>query len=108
MIFLPSRFGLGYNAAVWSECRHYAVDFLKEGAARVEGPIKPLLEEAQGHYEVVAKNMAKVVNLYPFAFRPVEEYIKVDESSAEVVEALHAARGAEAKGLDILKNIAAL
>ena len=97
--------GLGapYNAAVWHECREFAVEFLKEAKERLGGPVGPF-DEAIGQYEVVAEDLKKVAELFPFVERE-EGHVKDKERCAQAAAALRAAREAEAAGLAALANI---
>jgi len=56
-------FGTAYNAAVWSECRRFAVDFLQEARERLEGTAAGVLEEAEGRYAIAARGLKKVEEL---------------------------------------------
>lgn len=97
-------FGVAYNAEVWHECRHFAVEFLKEAGSRLDAKFALLLDEARGHYEVVRDKLKEVTELFPFlAFDP--EYIKDAFRREKAVLALKAAREAEAKGLEVLEKI---
>jgi hypothetical protein len=98
------RFGLGYNAAVWTECRKYAVLFLKEARERVNGKVKPLFDEAVEHYSEVADNLEKAVKSYPFDSE-ASGSIVVDDQSREATKVLRKAREAEAAGLHVLERI---
>jgi len=95
--------GMAYNAAVWHECRHFAVEFLKEAKERLGGPAAPF-DEAISNYEVVAENLKKVAELFPFLGRQ-PEHIEDEGRRAEAAEALRAAREAEAAGLESLAEI---
>lgn len=99
--------GLSYNAAVWSECRRYAVDFLVEAQHRLNGTTHALFDEAIGHYRVVRDNLAVVARLYPFSIGSYGMAVPVDDVSREAVAALSAAREAERCGLLTLEKIAA-
>ncbi|HUV86994.1 MAG TPA: hypothetical protein VMX79_07760 [bacterium] len=95
--------GMAYNAAVWHECRHFAVEFLKEAKERLGGPAAEF-DEAIAHYEVVAGNLKKVVELFPFHGLK-SEHIQDEGRRAEAAEALRAARAAEEAGLAALVKI---
>ncbi len=96
-------FGTAYNAAVWHECRHFAVEFLKEAKERLGGPAAPF-DEAIANYEVVAENLKKVAELFPFHGLK-SEHIQDESRGAEAAEALRAAREAEEAGLAALVKI---
>ncbi len=95
--------GAAYNAAVWHECRRFAVEFLKEAKERL-GDVSALFDEAISNYDVVADNLKKVVELFPFIGRQ-PEHIEDRGRRAEAAEALRAAREAEAAGLESLAKI---
>jgi hypothetical protein len=101
-----SGFGAAYNAEVWHECRHLAVEFLKEAKERLAKPeLDPLFDEATGHYEVVRKNLKEVAEVFPFlSFDPA--HIKDASRREKAAAALKLARDAEAKGLEALEAIA--
>lgn len=98
-------FGLAYKAAVWAECRIMAVEFLKETQDRLDVKLNPILEKAIGYYDAVSRNLVKVNKLFPFSPELTMDPIKVNDQSKEAVEALQAAREAEAKGLQVLEKI---
>lgn len=95
--------GAAYNAAVWHECRQFAVEFLKEAKERLGGR-RLAFDEALGHYGGVAENLKKVAELFPFVGRE-EGHVKDRERCAEAAWALRAARQAEAAGLAALAKI---
>jgi len=108
------RFGLGYNAAVWSESRRFAVEFLEEARGRLagvgpenDGDIAPLLADASQHYSVVAAKLKAVAQCYPFDF-PEDETMAVDDRAREAVAALREAREAEVKGLQVFAELVEL
>jgi hypothetical protein len=55
---VANRFGLGYNAAVWHECRHFAAEFLVEARDRFGAETYHLFDQAARHYQVVVDNLA--------------------------------------------------
>lgn len=59
-------FGLAYNSVVWSECRYYAVEFLKEAKPRMGNKTEPLFSEAIDQYSIISQNLKKVSELFPF------------------------------------------
>jgi len=103
-------FGLAYNAACWAECRRYAVDFLKEARERLEdGDLNDQFESAVGHYQIVSASLGKVSELSPFvpsAGPQMQERLRDAERRSEALEALRAARNAEADGIETLRRIA--
>jgi hypothetical protein len=101
-----SDMGMRFNTGVWLECRKYAVGFLEEAKARLAGRADALFDEALAHYTAVSKNLAKVAEIYPWTFEASDEdVLPVDDQSRAAVEALHAAKEAEAAGLQALAKI---
>lgn len=96
--------GMAFNAAVWSECRGYAVGFLREARERIGGETGPLFEEATSHYEVVAENLRRVADTFPFHGRK-PEHIEDETRRDTALECLKAARAAEESGLGALARI---
>jgi len=97
-------FGMAYNAAVWLECRAYAVGFLKEAKERLDSKLDPLFDEAISHYDVVARQLNQVKELFPFMTRK-PEHIQDEARRNKAIEALKTAREAEEKGLESLQKI---
>jgi hypothetical protein len=100
------RFGLGYNAAVWAESRRFAVEFLKEAQQRLPDNLDDLFGRAVGHYEVVARALKTVSDVYPFR-KDEPEAVAADDRVHTTMEALDQAREAEAAGLGILAELVA-
>jgi hypothetical protein len=99
--------GTRYNTGVWLECRQYAAGFLQEAQTRLAGRAGDLLNEAQNHYRIVAESLRQVAELYPWSHEADdEEVLPVDDRSRAAVEALQAARAAEAAALETLPKIA--
>ena len=96
-------FGVAYNAAVWSECRKMAVEFLKEAKERTDGKLAPLFDDAKAHYEVVAENLGKVSGIFPFP--PQAEEVADRTRCEEAIEYLANARKAEELGLKSIETI---
>ena len=101
------RFGMGYNAAVWAECRSFAVAFLEEASQRLGGQATALFEEALGHYRAVAKNLGLLTKVYPFENMDEKILIEPDTHCQAGVGFIRAARDAEEAGLAALEKIAA-
>jgi len=100
-----SAFGMAYNAAVWAECRGYAVQFLREAQERLDGRAQALLDAAIQHYARVSEGLNQVAELYPFSAELPEDPIGVDDRNAAAVGTLTRAREAEAMGLQVLAHI---
>ncbi len=58
--------GHAYNAAVWGECRHNAVEFLQESRKRLGGAADQPLAAAIRSYGEVAGQLKQVSEIYPF------------------------------------------
>jgi len=102
----PHHHGTAYNAAVWHECRHYAVEFLKEASGRLDDKLDSMFEEAISHYERVRTNLKTVAELFPFhGMDP--EHVKDPDRKEKAIAALRVAREAEEKGLAALEKLAA-
>jgi hypothetical protein len=97
-------FGMAYNAAVWSECRELAVDFLKEAKDRIGGTVATLFDTAIEPYGVVAENLKKITALFPFHQRK-PEHIQDRARVESALELLRAARSAEQSGLAALEKL---
>lgn len=97
------RFGHGYNAEVWSECRGEAVGFLKEAKERLPGKADALFDEAIEHYSVVHAKVRAVRDLHPFQGTDVSA--KKNVKSPESAALLREAGAAEGKGMETLQKI---
>lgn len=97
--------GLAYNAAVWAECRKYAVEFLNEAKKRLPKETGQLFETSIKHYDEVSKNLDRVAKIFPFEVGMPGEPIGVSLKSKDGSGYLTAARNAEEKGLESLKPI---
>ncbi|GIX06156.1 MAG: hypothetical protein KatS3mg115_0559 [Candidatus Poribacteria bacterium] len=96
-------FGVSYHAPFWHECRRMAAEFLRECRARLNESLRPLLNEAAGHYDVVAQNLATVHALFPF---PQQEGAWGDqERVAAAIARLREAREHESIALALLREI---
>lgn len=92
----PDLLGLGYNAAVWHECRNYAVQFLKEASERLDS--HELFADAINYYENVEGHLSNLKELYPFPPDPARLRDKDD-----AIAALRKAKEEETRGLDALR-----
>lgn len=104
---LAGRFGMGYNAAVWHECRVFAVEFLREAKECLDGNASGLFDQAIQHYQVVADHLGSLSKQYPFIQESDSQAIPVDKECMEAIGWLKSAREAEAKGLNLLEQITA-
>ena len=98
-----NAFGMAYNSAVWSECRHFAVEFLKEAKMKIGGKYNVLLEEAIKHYEDIAYHLNSVSALFPLP--PKSEEIQDAKGCDMAVKHLRKVRKSEEAGLAILEKI---
>ena len=99
------HFGLAYNAAVWAECRKFAVGFLKEVQKRFDDSLlNPILEKAIAHFSTVSANLELASNAYPFSPDLSPEPIQVDTRAKKVIESLNVAKEAEVAGLEVLSE----
>ena len=103
-------FGGAYNTAIWAECRRFAVEFLKEANQRTGKNYDSLFQPAIKQYKQVSDNLNAVEKLFPYKSATEEEWKRnMDDSERrqKAVEHLKAAKAAEAKGLELLAQIAA-
>jgi len=96
--------GAAYNAAVWLECRRFALEFLREARERLGGAA--VWDRAVEHYDSVCRGLETVQELYPFRPGLGEERLPSDERAREAVAALREVRDAEAAGLEELEMLA--
>jgi len=97
-------FGNSYNAAVWAECRAFAVEFLREARARVAGVADAELDNAIEHYSKIGELLGKVRDLHPFK-GPQAEGALEKVTCAESAALLREAAVAEREGLEALGTI---
>ena len=96
--------GVGLNAGNWSECRNYAVEFLKEAKGKLGKQLSSLFDEAISHYEVVAANLSALVGIFPVdAGKPW--HIKDKARVSLALECLRSARNAEESGLRTIEKM---
>jgi len=99
-------FGVAYNAAVWRECRHYAVEFFDEAKKRLPDTVTGLLDAAKSRYQTAADNLKQVSELFPFP--PKGEEVKNSELCGKAVFYLEKAQEAEEQGLKTIEEIMTL
>lgn len=102
---IANRFGMGYNTAVWLECREFAVEFLKEAKGCLDLNTGSLFDEAITYYQEVADRLGKISRLYPWIPGGQDSTIPMNDDCLEAVEWLKEARKAESKGLATLQQI---
>jgi len=95
--------GMAYNTAVWTECRGFGTQFLREARGRLSGEAGALLEEATEQYGKVYQHLERVANLFPF---PPGNEIDDEERCNKAVAHLRNARDNEEAGLELLEKIA--
>jgi len=101
-------FGNAYNAAVVSDAREYAAQFLRELVIRwngnnvVERTVRKLAEEAAGHYARTAAAMVELREMFPFPQGGQPHEPAVADRAAEL---LRAAREAETRGVEVLERL---
>jgi len=101
---IADRFGTGYNAACWRECREQAVAFLEEARERLTGRADALFEEAATHYAAVAAALTAVSKRLPFEL-PTEGSEGPTARDPEAAALLRDAGAAEERGLDALARL---
>ncbi|MHA1927891.1 MAG: ArsR/SmtB family transcription factor [Candidatus Thorarchaeota archaeon] len=97
--------GMAYNTAVWSECRTFAVDFLKLSKKKLKGIAREEFEEAIMLYNEVSDNLKKVMKLYPYNASLNSEEIGIDKRNVDAVDYLVKAKNAESLGMKILRRL---
>jgi hypothetical protein len=100
----PDSDGTAYNAAVWTECRGFAVRFLQEARQRLAGRADAQFDEAIRRYQAVFESLQIVADRFPFHGREpghVRDTARVGAS----LGALARARDAEAEGLRALRDL---
>jgi len=101
---IADRFGLGYNTAVWTESRRFAVEFLAEAQERLDKNLSSLFTAALEHYTIIAQNLKVVSETYPFK-ECNDERVPVDTLAQKAIDSLKRARDAEVAGLDVLAEL---
>ncbi len=97
--------GMAYNTAVWSECRNFAVPFLKEARERLGGELTSSFDGAAREYEIVAQNLKKVSETFPFP--PTGDEMNDADRCRTALKYLRAAWDAEESALRALEEIRA-
>ena len=99
-----NRFGQGYNAQVWAECRGEAAAFLVEAKRRLHGKADAQFDEAIACYQLVHSRLQELAELHPFHADAGDDEppeLKSPEGAALVREA----GWAERKGLEVLGRL---
>jgi len=96
--------GTAYNAAVWAECRKYAVNFLAEAKQKVGKEYEKLFDDGIAHYRIVAERLDDVAKTFP-ACELKPAYMKDQIRREKAITALREARRAEEHCLALLAKI---
>jgi len=99
-----NRFGLGYNAECWAECRAQAAEFLREAKLRLPGRGDELFDRAADAYSRVHKKLAAVRDAYPFRGNAERE---PDVRDAEAAALVREAKMAEEEALAAVRELLA-
>lgn len=97
-----NRFGQGYNAGFWADCRAQGVDFLAEAKARITGVADALFDEAAEQFTVVRDKLKAVSAMHPLN---MDDYGEATVTSPEAAALIREAGKAEGEGLSILQRI---
>ncbi|MBD3182847.1 hypothetical protein GF312_11190 [Candidatus Poribacteria bacterium] len=103
-------FGAAYHAAIWAECRRYALDFLEEANQRMDMKYNSLFQPAIEQYSIVSDSLNEVEKLFPLKGKIQEEWkqnIEDAEKRHKAVDYLKTAKASEAKGIEFLGKIVA-
>lgn len=96
-------FGVAYNAVVWAECRHYAVEFLKSVVAR--GVLsRDEIQGAREAYETSHQALQEISELFPF-FGHQSDHVKDKGRIEKAVDLLCQVRDAEERALNTFEEI---
>lgn len=96
-------FGVAYNAVVWAECRHYAVEFLKLVVAR--GILsREEVQTAREAYETSHEALQAVSELFPF-FGHDKSHVQDQGRVQQAVDLLHHICNAEDRALHTFEEI---
>jgi hypothetical protein len=107
-----TTFGLAYHAAIWSECRGFAVEFLKEADTCTKGRY-PALKDAIHHYTAVHDALAAISSLRPWGKEGTFDERKARAESRplepatrdRIIALLETAKKAETAGIADLKKV---
>ncbi|CAG7643728.1 hypothetical protein PAESOLCIP111_04539 [Paenibacillus solanacearum] len=96
--------GLAYHAAVWSECRYFAAQFMREARERLPGPLSGLFDEGEALYAHVHHHLQCVAELFPFHQRQPSHISDTDRLEA-ALRHLREAKQYEDRALETLRSI---
>ena len=104
--------GAGYHAAIWAECRTFALGFLQEAAGRLGTGLRAPCERAVEQYATVSANLQEVARLFPPRWEATEEEMARNAADTErrgqAAEYVRQARKAEGAAVEALKDIVRL
>ncbi|UCE39892.1 MAG: hypothetical protein JSV17_10425 [Candidatus Aminicenantes bacterium] len=101
-----AAFGLAYNTAVWTECRKFAVAFLREVREQLDDAnLNPYFDKATALFETVSQNLDSVRQAYPFDPELTMAPVLLTGRSQSAALALRRAKDAEAAGFEIFTDI---
>jgi hypothetical protein len=101
-------FGNAYNAAIVSDAREFAAQFLRELAVRwngtnvVERTVRKLAAEAAAYYEKAAVALTELRTMFPF---PQGGQPGDPATADRAIGLLQSAREAESQGIDVLERL---
>lgn len=111
--------GVGYHAAIWAECRTFAVDFMEEARRRLGGKCDDLFGQAIENYALVRGHLQEVSKRFPPCLAAAApEGLTQEEAQArkgyardqrrrnEAATFVRKAKEAEAAGLRAIEQIA--
>lgn len=105
--------GLAYHAKIWSECRGFAVEFLREADTRTNGQYAGLFSDAVSRYVAVSDSLVAISRLWPWPGKDTHEANKeavkartLDQVTRDrIIAELRKAKGAEAAGIAALREL---
>ena len=98
--------GLAYNSAVWAECLRCVPPYLREAGQKLG--MENAVEPAAGYYDKVAEELTAIEQMFPFlgiSEAQRDQNARDPELRSRAVNSLRAARDAEKKGVDALKEL---
>lgn len=91
-----------YNAQCWSEARHFAAEFIGR-LAKNNSEVKPL-KEAHSHFLMVAEQMQRISEMFPFTMKFEKDKIVDSETITRAIGYLETAKLYEIQAVDSLKK----
>ena len=97
------------GAAIWAECRGYALGFLREAAERTAGRQASAWDAAIEQYAKASISLQEVARLFPPAWEATEEELarnaKDTDRRRQAAQHVKQAKDAEVAGAAALKDI---